>query len=76
MKELESTGLVLRAEVGETGSTEQWYIHADTLPLLERWEPRTTLLSPFDNLICNRERTERLWGFTFRNEMYVPVRCG
>jgi uncharacterized protein YcaQ len=79
MKELESAGRVLRAEVGDTGSTEQWYVHADSLPLLEHClpllehgEPRTTLLSPFDNLICNRERTERLWGFTFRNEMYVP----
>lgn len=37
-----------------------------------RWEPRTTLLSPFDNLICDRKRTEVLWGFEFRNEMYVP----
>jgi uncharacterized protein YcaQ len=36
------------------------------------WRPRTTLLSPFDNLICDRERTERLWGFAYRNEMYVP----
>jgi uncharacterized protein YcaQ len=30
------------------------------------------LLSPFDNLICDRERTERLGGFVYRNEMYVP----
>ena len=39
-----------------------WYIHTDDLPLLDRlaadaWEPRTTLLSPFDNLICDRART-------------------
>ena len=34
--------------------------------------PRTTLLSPFDNLICDRDRTERLWSFAYRNEMYVP----
>jgi len=38
----------------------------------EDWVPRTTLLSPFDNLICDRDRTERLWSFAYRNEMYVP----
>ncbi|MEW2504221.1 crosslink repair DNA glycosylase YcaQ family protein [Amycolatopsis sp. NPDC047767] len=36
------------------------------------WTPHTTLLSPFDNLICDRGRTQRLWGFEFRTEMYVP----
>ncbi|MDI1460733.1 crosslink repair DNA glycosylase YcaQ family protein [Catellatospora sp. KI3] len=57
---------------------EQWYVHADRLPLLDRiaagdWSPRTVLLSPFDNLICDRDRTARLWGFDFRTEMYVPA---
>jgi len=55
------------------GGTEQWWAHRDALGLLdEEWQPRTTLLSPFDNLICDRDRTERLWGFAYRNEMYVP----
>jgi uncharacterized protein len=55
------------------GGNEQWWVHRDALGLLdEDWRPRTTLLSPFDNLICDRDRTERLWDFAYRNEMYVP----
>lgn len=54
-----------------------YYLHVDDLPLLEtiragEFVPRTTLLSPFDNLICDRDRTEMLWDFFFRIEIYVP----
>jgi uncharacterized protein YcaQ len=33
---------------------------------------RTTLLSPFDPLIYDRERTSLIWNFEFKLEMYVP----
>ena len=76
---LERDGRVERVRVADDGTewAGPWYVHADDLPLLERleagdWRPRTTLLSPFDNLIIDRERTQRLFGFHFRMEIYVP----
>jgi uncharacterized protein YcaQ len=76
---LERAGRVEQVRLTADGAERPgpWYVHADDLPLLERlrsgdWQPRTTLLSPFDNLLIDRERTERLFGFHFRMEIYVP----
>lgn len=42
------------------------------LASVPRGRHRTTLLSPFDSLVWERPRTERIFGFTHRLEAYVP----
>lgn len=76
--ELEKEKLIERAQIVDEGQAWKgdWYIHADDLSRLDRlkdkWEPRTTLLSPFDNLICDRARTKLFFDFDYTIEIYVP----
>jgi len=48
----------------------KWRVHPDAEdgPVPNR----VTFLSPFDRLIHDRDRTEALWNFFYRLEMYVP----
>jgi uncharacterized protein len=79
LAEFERTGRVERVVVQHDGAPMPgtWYVHRDDLPLLERvergrWEPRAVLLSPFDNLIADRARSELLFDLSYRMEIYVP----
>ena len=69
LAELVEEGVVLPAVV------ENWrepaFRHAGAV--LPREVSVRALLSPFDSLIWERSRVERIWGFRYRVEIYVPA---
>lgn len=68
LAELEREGRAVRVSIDGV-SGERW-AHGEVLD--RPFRGRTVLLSPFDRLIHDRARTEELFRFRFRLEIYVP----
>ena len=67
---LHEQGQIVPVEVDGFG--DGWWMRAEDAEANGDWRGRTALLSPFDNLLCDRARTEQLFGFTHRLEIYTP----
>jgi uncharacterized protein len=74
---LEQEGRVHRLSVEGSSGREVSYVHDDDIPLLEslrsdRFEPRMSLLPPFDNMVSSQARALRLFGFDYVREQFLP----
>jgi uncharacterized protein len=67
--ELVEEGRLVPAEVRDWGRPA--YAHPDAVS--PRRITARALLSPFDPVVWNRERVERLFGFHYRIEIYTPA---
>jgi uncharacterized protein YcaQ len=80
LERLKKQGIIEQVEIGDGAERwpGTWYVHQSDVPLLDGlerndWQPRTTFLSPFDNLIRDRDRTRLMFGFDYTIEIYVPA---
>ncbi|WP_434580380.1 YcaQ family DNA glycosylase [Pseudomonas sp. Z5-35] len=68
LAELEETGELVRCQV-QDWKQPAWCRPTATIP---RKVASSALLSPFDSLVWERSRTERLFDFRYRLEIYTP----
>lgn len=68
LRELVEDGLIEPVRI--RGIEGQWYLHCGAR--IPRQVERSALLAPFDPLVWERDRTQRLWGLRYRIEIYTP----
>ena len=69
IRELVEEGRLIETSV--EGWSKPAYLHPEVVT--PRRVNARALLSPFDPVVWNRDRTERLFGFRYRIEIYVPA---
>ena len=72
----EAAGALVQADIACVGgATRAVYLRPETLDQIADLAPPTArmrVLSPFDPALRDRKRTERLFGFHYRIEIFVP----
>jgi uncharacterized protein YcaQ len=77
LSQLEKESLIHRVVAEGIDKKYERYVHDKDVSLLEEldsgdFEPRLALIAPFDNLIAGRERTNRIFGFDYVHEQFLP----
>ncbi|MEM7659834.1 MAG: crosslink repair DNA glycosylase YcaQ family protein [Bacteroidota bacterium] len=72
LKEMEEEGLIQEIRIAESDqSVWVWTEHLEQLPIRKK-QAWVHLLSPFDNVVIQRDRLSFLFGFDYLIECYVP----
>jgi hypothetical protein len=71
LKRLLEAGEVMKARI--ENSDDYFYLADNTKLGIKKRKSVCHIISPFDSLIIQRERTERLFGFDYALECYVPA---
>ena len=77
LERLEKESVLHRVHVRVLDGRDERYVHDKDVQLLESmgsdmWQPRMTLLAPFDNLLGHRSRTSRMFSFDYVHENFLP----
>jgi len=75
LERLQAESTIHRVHIAGLGGER--YVHDRDVRLLESfdsdaWQPRMSLLAPFDNLLGVQEWTSRLFGFDYVHENFLP----
>ncbi len=77
LESLEEDSTIRRVRVAGVQERDERYVHDQDLKLLESmrddaFQPRVSLLPPFDNLLGVRGWTKRIFDFDYHLEMFFP----
>jgi len=78
LESLQEDSAIHRVHIAGFQEKGERYIHDLDLRLLESmkddaWQPRVSLLPPFDDLIFGRGRSNTVFGFDYSHEMFLPL---
>jgi uncharacterized protein YcaQ len=76
LRHMEEKGEIIQLKL-ENNDDSVYYVFPESLQQespVKKGPPRLQLLSPFDNMIIQRDRLKRLFGFDYSLECYLPVK--
>ncbi|MCL4451361.1 MAG: winged helix DNA-binding domain-containing protein [Candidatus Thermoplasmatota archaeon] len=77
LRKLLEDGKTVKVKIEGEQKAREYYILSEDIRALDsiiadKWEPWLSLISPFDNIITLRDRTQKMFNFNYILEQFVP----